>query len=120
MERERDQFCAHCTMSARLVNLTGSSCWPAVYSAGPLAIAMGTTLRRVPGTWPFPLRGFSLLLVSHLPFLTFPPPTWINRRRTRKPPRPHRETRIRTGAQQLAPVYGPLYTAHVRYPCRSC
>ena len=45
-----------CTMSARLVSLTGSSCCPAVYSAGPVAISMGTALRRVPGTGPFPPR----------------------------------------------------------------
>src|SRR6266699_7274629 len=31
------------------ISLTGSSCCPAVYSAGPVAIAIGTALRRVPG-----------------------------------------------------------------------
>ncbi|MFL5701932.1 MAG: hypothetical protein ACJ8AG_03780 [Ktedonobacteraceae bacterium] len=43
-------------MSARLVKITGISCCPAVYWAGPEAIAIGTALRRVPGTEPFPPR----------------------------------------------------------------
>src|SRR6266487_2082117 len=38
------------------ISLTGSSCCPAVYSAGPEALAIGTALRRVPGTEPFPPR----------------------------------------------------------------
>src|SRR5436305_3287719 len=40
-----------------------TTCCPAVYSAGPVAIAIGTALRRVPGTEPFPPRRSSLLIV---------------------------------------------------------
>lgn len=68
MERKLAQFCAHCTISARLVNCIGNSCYPAMYSSGPVAITSRTGLQRVPGTWvccSLPLRrGMSFLLVD--------------------------------------------------------
>src|SRR5947209_268888 len=49
-ERERAQFFAQFNISATLVSCTGPSWSPGTYSNGPLAIVMGTALRRVPGT----------------------------------------------------------------------